>query len=293
MIQRILQIILPVFGVVAAGWVYGRTARPEVGWVNRMNMDVFVPALIVGSLSRRDFSLRENQALVLGTVAVVLGSGLVAWPVARLLRVSPRTFVPPMMFNNSGNMGLPLALLAFGQRMLPAAVAMFVTSNLMQFTLGTYLVRRDAHHLHLLRSPMVLATAAGLLLPALGWTLPGALGTGVDMLGQVALPLMLFSLGVRMIDVSLRDWRVGVAGAVVRPLAGLGVALPLGALLGLAPVPRAMLVLFASLPPAVLNYLLADRYRQEPERVASIVLIGNLASVIFVPVGLALALRGP
>lgn len=291
MAERILQIILPVFGVVAAGWLYGRLVRPEIAWVNRMNMEVFVPALILGSLSRKDFSLRENQGLILGSLVVVLASGLLAWPVSRLLRVSPRTFVPPMMFNNSGNMGLPLALLAFGEKMLPAAVAMFVTSNLLQFTVGTYLVRRDAHHLHLVKNPMVIATVAGVALSTLGWSLPGAAGTVVEMLGQVALPLMLFSLGARMVGVSMNDWQVGVAGAVVRPLVGLLVALPLGKLLGLGPVPHAMLILFSSLPPAVLNFLLADRYDQEPQKVASIVLIGNLASLIFVPVGLALALR--
>jgi predicted permease len=103
---------------------------------------------------------------------------------------------------------------------------------------------------------------------------------------------MLFSLGVRMIGVSLRDWQVGLVGAVVRPVVGLTVALPLGRLLDLAPVPYAMLILFSSLPPAILNFLLADRHNQEPEKVASIVLIGNLASLVFVPIGLAIALRG-
>jgi hypothetical protein len=292
MVQRILQIILPVFAVVAAGWAYGRLVRPDTAGPNRMNMDVFVPALILSALTRRDFDLAANQPLILGSLAVVLASGLLAWPVARWMRVSPRTFVPPMMFNNCGNMGLPLALLAFGEARLPAAVAMFVTSNLLHFTLGTYLVRRDAHYGHLLRSPMVLATAAGVALSALGWGLPGWIGTAVGMLGDVAVPLMLFTLGVRLTAVSLRDWHVGLAGAVVRPLAGLAVALPLGRLLGLAPTPYAMLILFASLPPAVLNFLLADQYQQEPEKVASIVLIGNLASLVFVPIGLALGLRG-
>jgi len=292
MVQRILQIILPVFAVVAAGWAYGRRARPDTAGPNRMNMDVFVPALILGALTRRDFDLWANRGLILGSLAVVLGSGLLAWPVARWMRVSPRTFVPPMMFNNCGNMGLPLALLAFGEANLPAAVAMFVTSNLLHFTLGTYLVRHDAHYGHLLRSPMVIATAAGVALSALGVGLPGWIGVAVEMLGDVAVPLMLFTLGVRMTAVTLGDWHVGLAGAVVRPLVGLAIAVPLGRLLGLAPTPYAMLVLFASLPPAVLNFLLADQYRQEPERVASIVLIGNLASLVFVPVGLALALRG-
>jgi hypothetical protein len=292
MVQRILQIILPVFAVVAAGWAYGRRVRPDTAGPNRMNMDVFVPALILGALTRKDFDLWANRGLILGSLAVVLGSGLLAWPVARWMRVSPRTFVPPMMFNNCGNMGLPLALLAFGEANLPAAVAMFVTSNLLHFTLGTYLVRHDAHYGHLLRSPMVIATAAGVALSALGVGLPGWIGVAVEMLGDVAVPLMLFTLGVRMTAVTLGDWHVGLAGAVVRPLAGLAIAVPLGRLLGLAPTPYAMLVLFASLPPAVLNFLLADQYRQEPERVASIVLIGNLASLVFVPVGLALALRG-
>ncbi len=292
MVQRILQIILPVFAVVAAGWAYGRRVRPDTAGPNRMNMDVFVPALILGALTRRDFDLWANRGLILGSLAVVLGSGLLAWPVARWMRVSPRTFVPPMMFNNCGNMGLPLALLAFGEANLPAAVAMFVTSNLLHFTLGTYLVRHDAHYGHLLRSPMVIATAAGVALSALGVGLPGWIGVAVEMLGDVAVPLMLFTLGVRMTAITLRDWHVGLAGAVVRPLVGLAIAVPLGRVLGLAPPPYAMLVLFASLPPAVLNFLLAAQYRQEPERVASIVLIGNLASLVFVPVGLAVALRG-
>ena len=58
-----------------------------------------------------------NRSLIVGSIGVALGSGLlawpVAWPVARLVRADVRTFVPPMMFNNCGNMGLPLAVLAY------------------------------------------------------------------------------------------------------------------------------------------------------------------------------------
>ncbi|MNY67225.1 hypothetical protein D3C86_2047730 [compost metagenome] len=62
-------------------------------------------------------------------------------------------------------------------------------------------------------------------------------------------------------------------------------------LLQLAPEQTALVVLFGALPPAVLNFLMAELYQQEPERMASIVLIGNLASLLFVPLGLAFALR--
>lgn len=292
MVLRILQIILPVFVIVAGGWVYGRVRGTEIGGLNRLNMDVFTPALIVGALSSKSFDLRANAGLVAGALLVVLGSGLLAWPLSRWLRVSPRTFVPPVMFNNCGNMGLPLAVLAFGEARLPAAVAMFVTSNLVHFTVGAHIVRKDAHVARLLLSPMILATAAGVGLSVTGVGLPGWIGVTVRMVGDVAVPLMLLTLGIRMAATHIDGWGAGLAGGLARPIAGLAVALLLGPLLHLSPVHQAMLVLFSSLPPAVLNFLLAEEYRQEPAKVASIVLVGHLVSLAFVPLGLWLALRG-
>ncbi len=291
MVTRILQIILPIFLIVAGGFVYGRLRRSDIAGLNRLNMDVFVPALILSALATRPFDATQNGALVLGGIAVVLGSGLLAWPIARWLGSDPRTFVPPMMFNNSGNMGLPLAVLAFGEESLPAAVALFVVSNLLHFTLGARLVRRDAHFARILLSPMVVATVCGAGLGASSVALPAWVVVTLRMMGDVAVPLMLFTLGLRMAATALSGWRVGMAGALVRPLAGLAIAVPLGWFLHLGPTQLGMLYVFASLPPAVLNFLIAEEYRQEPEKVASIVLVGHLASLVFVPLGLALAFQ--
>lgn len=113
MLERILGIILPVFSVILLGYFYARRAEPDMTWVNRINMNLLAPALIFSALASKDFDLAANRELIVGAVGVVLGSGLLAWPFARLLHEDPRTFVPPMMFNNCGNMGLPLAALAF------------------------------------------------------------------------------------------------------------------------------------------------------------------------------------
>jgi len=102
---------------------------------------------------------------------------------------------------------------------------------------------------------------------------------------------LLFALGVRLTEVSLRDWKVATAGAVLRPVAGMALAWVLARTLALPPQQAAMLLVFGALPPAVLNFLFAERYRQEPERVASIVLIGNLAALVFLPLVLALVLE--
>ncbi len=262
-----------------------------MGWVNRLSMTVLAPALIFSALAGKDFDLAGNRMLILGSIGVVVGSGLLAWPIARLVRVDARTFVPPMMFNNCGNMGLPLAVLAFGRPGLAAMVLMVVASTLLQFTLGSRIVSRHAEWRALATSPMIIASALGLLFAAFSWKVPAALMPGLKMLGDATLPMMLFALGARLIDLSSRGWQLGVLGAVVCPLAGFAAAYLAQSALRLPAAEFAQLMLFASLPPAALNYLLAERYNQEPERVASLVLIGNAFAIVFVPLGLTLGLH--
>ncbi len=87
-----------------------------------------------------------------------------------------------------------------------------------------------------------------------------------------------------------RDVPRGLLGAFARPVLGLALALPLAWALGLEGAARGQLILFAALPPAVMQFLLAERYGQEPEKVAAMILLGNALAVLFVPIALALAL---
>ena len=127
---------------------------------------------------------------MLATVGVVLGSGLIAWPIARLLRVDARTFVPPAMFNNCGNMGLPLAVLAFGQQGFSAMVALFTISNLLHFTLGVWIINHRAKFGRLLLNPMVISTVLGFAFAVLHPPMPDWLTLSIKMTGDAMIPLM-------------------------------------------------------------------------------------------------------
>jgi predicted permease len=212
---------------------------------------------------------------------------LLAWPLARLFGVQTKTLVPPMMFNNSGNIGLPLAVLAWGEAALPAAVILFMVENTLHFSLGARLLDPNTRILTLWRIPVVFAAIAGFTVALLQIPIWQPLVIAIKMLGDIAVPLLLFSLGVRMTDVSFSEWKVATGSAILRPLAGMLIAMGVIQLLGLQGQNAAMLLVFGALPPAVLNFLFAERYKQEPQRVASIVLIGNLAALIFLPLALA------
>ena len=291
MLERILGIILPVFSIIAVGYFWGRRVQPDMGMVNRISMNVLAPALIFSALSSKSFDIFGDAPLILGSIGIVLGSGLLAWPFAKLLHQDARTFVPPMMFNNCGNMGLPLAVLAFGEQGFGPMVALFVVSNLLHFTLGAWIIDHHARFGRLLKNPMVWSTIAGFLFAVLQPPLPDWLGVTFKMVGDGLIPMMLLSLGVRLTAIDWGDARLGVVGGLVCPLTGLAMAGVLAPFLGLTPMQTGLLFLFAALPPAVLNFMVAEQYRQEPGKVASIVLVGNVMSVIFIPIGLAIALR--
>jgi len=281
---RIVAIIFPVFSIVAVGYLYARSRRAtDMSSGNRINMEIFTPALIFDTLSASDYALADYLLITLGGAVIVLGSGLIAWPVARLLGYQWKTFVPPMMFNNSGNMGVPLIILTFGSAALPAAVLLFAVENFLHFLLGQQMITQRWSITKVMQNPMILATIIGISVAVSGLVVPEFLRLPIHMLGQIAIPLLLFSLGVRMISIDLNDWRIGSVAAVVCPLSGLAIGIPFVLLLPLPGEQASMLLLFSALPPAVLNFLVAERFNQEPQKVASIVLIANFASILVIP----------
>jgi predicted permease len=284
MFLRIFTIVAPLILVVLVGYCYGRFRRPEMGIANQINMDVFIPALIFHVLSQEDFFPSEYLWLALGGVGVILGSGMLAFMLARLMGYQWKTMVPPLMFSNWGNLGLPLFVFSFGDQALNAGVIMFITGNILHFTLGRGILSGHLNLFYILRSPILLAVIIGLFVNTLSLNIPYVLAEPIEMIGQIAIPLMLFSLGVRLTRVGWGDCRIGLVSAVACPVFGVSIALLLSNLLPLDGLQAKQLILFGVLPPAVLNFVLAEQYGQEPEKVASIVMVANMASIISIPV---------
>ena len=287
---RIVAIITPVLIISTFGYAWGRYRRPDMRWINRLSTDLLFPLLIFSSMAARDFRIVDYLPLIAAGIAVMIGSGLIAWAAASLLGYNPHAFIPPMVFTNAANMGLPLTLFAFGQTLLPAAVALFTIFTLAHVTIGIRICAPQASLRGILRGPMLWAMLAGVLMSLCGLTLPDWLATSTHMLGETAIPLGLFTLGVGFASFRVERWGIGIVGALLCPLSGLLVAWPLAQILPLSAPTRGLLLLYSALPPAVMNYVFAEQYGQDPALVSAIVVGGNLASLLFVPLALYLAL---
>jgi predicted permease len=287
---RIIEIIFPVFAIVMVGWFYGRYRAVDMAAPNQTNMDIFIPALVFSALADKSFDLVGHQVFAVAAFVIMVGSGLIGWGVAKLTGISHKVLVPTTMFNNCGNLGLPLAYLAFGQEGLAAAVVMFLVSNLLHFSFGNWLLDHEAKWWNAWRHPVILAALAGLAISLSGFDLWDPLQIAIKMLGDVSIPLALLALGVRIAQSHPKSMSTGVIGAIVRPVAGILLAWILTIMLSLEGQTQAIVILFGALPPAMINYVFAERYSQGPDEVAAIVLIGNISSVLIIPVVLTIVL---
>lgn len=287
---RILEITFPIFSIVGIGLIYGYFFRPDMALPNRINMDVFIPALLFSVLTDKAGEADLFGHLGLGVALIILLSGLISIPLAKGFILDFKTLSPPIMFGNAGNLGLPLMVLAFGQEALPFAVVMFIVCNFFHVTIGSYLLDKQTHILKAFSSPMLLATFFALSLNHFGLKVNEMILQPISMLGNICVPLMLFALGVRLIDTEFSEWRIGLLAGVMAPLSGITVYFAVSPWLDLSRTQDGVLFLFAILPPAVMNYMFAEHFDQEPGRVASMVLFGNALAILTIPLALTYAL---
>ena len=127
---------------------------------------------------------------------------LVFWGIVAVLGLDRRTWLGPLIFGNTGNLGLPLALFAFGGNGLGLAIAIFAVMAVWSFTFGVWLVAERGASLGVLREPVVGGTLLGALVLWQGWKTPLWVTHSPDLIGQLAIPLMLITLGVAVARLS-------------------------------------------------------------------------------------------
>ncbi len=287
----VLQIVTPVFLLAAIGFVWVKAGFAyDIQFVTRLAMSLAVPALVFSALTRTEVSPGALSIVTLAAIAAYGAIALAAWLAVRLQGLEIRTYLAPMIFGNTGNVGLPLALFAYGQEGLGYAVVIFAVSAVLVFTLGIWLVSGGASPLRVLREPMVLATLAGAVFLWRGWKLPEVLDNSVSLLGQMAIPLMLITLGVAV--ARLKPERLGrtVWLSLLRSVLTIAIAAGVAAGFGLPPVATGVLILQMSAPVAVTSYLLAERYRADSGAVAGLVVTSTLLAIGTIPLTLAFLL---
>jgi predicted permease len=290
-IAQVAAVLLPVFCIAGLGYVWRLAGVPfDLAFVTRMIMFVAGPCLVFDSLSKLTMPLGEFGAMVGATIALTLGVALVAFLLLTALRLPLPSFLPALTLGNTGNLGLPLCLFAFGEQGLGLAVAVYVTNSILQFTFVPLLQTRMSIVRTLLTTPIIYGALAGLGVLVSGVHVPEWLADTASTLGGVLIPLMLMALGHTIGGLRAHNLPRAFGLGFARLAIAFVVAVGVSELLGLTGVARGVLVLQGAMPAAVFSYLFAARYERDADDIAGIVLVSTLLGAALLPLLVSYAL---
>ena len=288
LVLTVLNITAPVFLLAAVGFVWVKLGfEYRVQFVTRMAMTLAVPCLIFVALMRTEIA---PEALAALSLASFVAYGLVmaaTFVVVKVARLDSKTYLAPLIFGNTGNLGLPLALFAFGDTGLGYAVVVFAVMAIISFTIGIWMVAGAGSFKKVVSEPLVAATLLGALFLWQGWETPEFLTNALDLIGQMAIPMMLITLGVAVARLETKSMTRAVVLSVVKLVICVGAGWAAAVWFGLEPVAAGVLIVQVATPVAVTSYLIAEKYGADAQPVAGLVVASTLLSVVALPVILA------
>lgn len=301
--HAVLNVALPVFAIMLAGHLAGRfgVLGPQASEVlNRFVYYAALPALFVVSMAR----VPVGEVFNLNFIGVFFGAQVLTWAVAMAAAQVAFRGTPAevglhglsAIFSNTGYMGIPLLILAFGEDgTLPAIIATVINGAL-NMAIGIAIIEMDRSKrtgaagvlrdvaVGVVRSPLVLSAVGGLAWSATGWPLPTPIENFCGTIGAAASPAALFAMGLflvgRKVTAGLGEvsWLV-LLKLVVNPLVAWWLA---STLFPLQPVWIASAVILSALPTGALVFVLAQKYDVYLQRSTSVILISTLLSVLTV-----------
>jgi len=284
----ILPAVLPVFIVALIGYALAKTERPfESRTVAFLVSSVGTPALIFYNLARTPIVPDALVKIAAATLIAIIFYLLVGTLALKAGGLKLHTYLPSLAFPNSGNLGLPLALYASGEEGLNFAIVIFAVTSIVNLTVGQAVAAGRGKWGAVARSPILPAVALGIGAAYLQIPLPAWLANTLSLLSSLTIPLMLLMLGTSLAKIRVTAFPRSAALSVVRIGMGTLAGFAISSLFGFSGPERIAFILQCAMPVAVYNYLFAQMYNNEPEDVASLVVVSTVFSVFTTPLLLA------
>lgn len=282
--KDLVATLVPLFALIAIGFGWERLRRPyDTQLISNLVMTIGAPCLVFSTLSK--LQLKPATLLTMGAatalcLTLLTTAGLVTVGVARL---PMRTYLPPLIFGNVGNLGLALCFFAFGKEGLALAIVYYAISSALLFTLGSWLWSGSTRPQLFFQIPVIYAVFLSIPVILFHWSVPLWLSRPITLIGQITIPLMLVTLGVSLAKLKIQRVKRVATFSVLRLALGFGAGVAAAQILDLQGAARDVTVLESTMPVAVFNYVFAARYEREPEEIAGVVVVSTLLSLLALP----------
>jgi predicted permease len=282
----ILNIVLPTFLVILVGFLFGKIKRIDMSAVVEVAIYIGMPALAFTSMLDKDIVLLDASKVWASAVIIILGCGILAWVIFKLLRQKHSGLFVSIAMMNSVNIPFPITYLAFGSEGLFAAVLFYIPQVLLAYTLGIFIMAGQHWKENLkevFKIPPIYGAVLGLVLNLAGVNVPDLVIRPLSVIGSMVIPLVLLVLGYNLSRVKISSVPTTLLASFLRVGVGLGLGFLTSGIFGLTGVLRAVVILDSAMPAAATASILATKYNNEAELVSSVVFVTTVTSLVVIP----------
>ncbi|MDG2091179.1 MAG: AEC family transporter [Gammaproteobacteria bacterium] len=284
MYYEIFSIIAPVFISALIGFFWVKLQQPfDTDFISNLIVYVSTPCLIFSTFMEVNLDRGAFLELFLAAFLATMTFGVIAWPTLKALKIDLHAFLPSQMFPNCGNMGLPLCFLAFGDEGLALGLTYFTVNAVLHFSIGQSISVGHISAKSLLRNPVFITVIITMFMVFNNLKAPAWIYNSTEILGGIAIPLMLIGLGVSLAQFKIASLKTSLSLSIFRLVMGFLVGVGISSLLGLEGAARGVVILQCSMPIAVFSYLFASQNNRRPEEVAGTVVLSTVLSFLTLP----------
>ena len=284
---KIFEVIFPVFFVIGVGYYLGKKdPKFDTKFITNFAGNIGTPAMIFYTITTTGITLEVFIEYFIYSLIIISGFALVGLIFLFILKKDVISELPPLILPNTGNMGVPICLFAYGTSGLGVASAVASVIILLHFTLGVLLAKKSFSLDILIKNVPIYAIIASVIFLYFNWEVPGYIENTTFLLTYTTIFLVLMSLGIALSRFEVVSWtKASILGAV-RVIIGPIIGFSLIEYLGLEGFPAGVLLIQSAMPSAVLTYLVGSMYsdRKVVDSVASVIVTSTIMSLITVPI---------
>jgi predicted permease len=291
---KLIDVIIPVFFVIGVGYYLGKK-NPEINtdFITTFAGNVGTPAMIFYTITTTGVTLSVFTEYFIYALIIIGGFSIVGIIFLLLLKKDFISELPPLILPNTGNMGIPICLFAYGTAGLGVASAIASVIILLHFTLGVLLAKKSFSFKILIKNMPIYGIIVSVIFLYFDWDVPGYLENTTFLLTYATIFLVLMSLGIALSRLKVVSWThasiLGAVRVIIGPLIGFGLI----KFLNLNGFAAGVLLIQSCMPSAVLTYLVGSMYseRKVVDSVASVIVTSTIMSFITIPIVVYFSLK--
>ena len=284
---KLIDVIVPVFFVIGIGYYLGKK-NPDINtdFITTFAGNVGTPAMIFYTITTTGVTLSVFTEYFIYALVIIGGFSLVGILFLLLLKKDFISELPPLILPNTGNMGIPICLFAYGTAGLGVASSIASVIILLHFTLGVLLAKKSFSLKILVKNMPIYAIIISVIFLYFEWDVPGYLENTTFLLTYATIFLVLMSLGIALTRLKVVSWThasiLGGVRVIIGPLIGFGLI----KFLNLEGFAAGVLLIQSCMPSAVLTYLVGSMYSEKKvvDSIASVIVTSTIMSFVTIPI---------